>query len=113
VQLSQYETTHPEIAADFLRSLDPRRYYLGMHGAPSGTGNAGVGPPAEDLDNVLTRFQEWSRKGPSATKSGSPLGIGRSAPSKKVNLAAGARELSYEQALRATSYRRQSYRSPA
>jgi hypothetical protein len=84
-----------------------------MHGAPSGTGSAGVGSAEEDLNNVLTRFQEWSRKGPSASKSGLPSNIGRVTPSKKVSLAAGARELSYEQALRATSYRRQSYQTPA
>jgi hypothetical protein len=81
-----------------------------MHGAPSGPG-AGVEPTAEAIDSVLSRFQDWNkaRNGRPMAKSGSVSAGGRGTPTRKVNLAAGARELSYEQALRATSYRRQGY----
>jgi hypothetical protein len=74
-----------------------------------------MGPTPEDLDRVLSRFQKWSgtQSGTAASKSGSPSNTGRTNPSKKANLAAGARELSYEQALRATSYRRQIYQVPS
>jgi hypothetical protein len=82
-----------------------------MNRAPSGPGTTGVGPNAEDLDGVLGRFQEWAntRRDQPASKYGSTVTSSRGAASKKVNLAGGARELTYEEALRASSYRRRAY----
>ncbi len=85
-----------------------RRYSLSMNGAQGGPGNAGGEPNGEDLDSVLGRFQDWAkaRRAQPASKHDSVAGIGRGTKPKKANLAIGARELSYEQALRASSYRR-------
>ena len=82
-----------------------------MNGAPSGPGNQGLGPNAEDLDGVLARFQDWAktRQSQPSSKYGSTAGIGRGAASRKASLGGGVRELSYEQALRASSYRRLAY----
>jgi hypothetical protein len=79
-----------------------------MNAAPSGPGNAAVEPNAEDLDSVLGRFQDWANAchEQPISKHGSTPGRGRAATPKKANLALGARDASYEQALRASSYRR-------
>jgi hypothetical protein len=85
-----------------------RRYSLSMNGTPSRSGNSGIGPNAEDLDGVLGRFQDWAktRRDQPTSKYSSTAGIDRGAASRKANLGGGVREPSYEQALRASSYRR-------
>lgn len=84
------------------------RYSLTMNRTPGGPGSTGVGPNTEDLDGVLGRFQDWAnaRRDQPISKYGSIVTKSRGAASQKANLAAGARELTYEQALRASSYRR-------
>ena len=79
-----------------------------MSGLPSGPATVRAGANADDLDSVLGRFQEWTKargEQPGA-KFSSTASLGRAKASKQVNLTHGARELSYEQALRASSYRR-------
>jgi hypothetical protein len=68
-----------------------------MNGVPRGSGSTGAGPSGEDLDAVLGRFQVWTQK--YRAKPGAGSGEGR--------------EVSYEQALRASSYRRPTEFEPA
>lgn len=93
-----------------------RRYSLTMNGtprngSPSRPGDSGLEPNAQDIEGVLGRFQAWEKtqRNQSSSKSTSTRGIGRGAASRKANLGDGVRELTYEQALRATSYRRRAY----
>jgi hypothetical protein len=88
-----------------------RRYSQTMNGAPNGPGNSDLEPNVEDLEGVLGRFQAWekTRRDQPNSKNGSTTGIGRGAASRKANLGGGVRELTYEQALRASSYRRPAY----
>jgi hypothetical protein len=93
-----------------------RRYSLTMNGtprngSPSGPSKSGLEPNAEDIEGVLGRFQVWekTRRDQPNSKNGSTARIGRGAASRKANLGGGVRELTYEQALRASSYRRPAY----
>jgi hypothetical protein len=81
------------------------------NGSPSGPGNSGLELNAEDIEGVLGRFQAWekSRRDQPNSKNGSTTGIGRGAASRKANLGGGVREPTYEQALRASKYRRPEY----
>jgi hypothetical protein len=82
------------------------------NGAPNEVDKSG--PSAEDLDSVLGRFQDWTkaRQARQPATFGAMAGTGRDAEYKNANLGSGARELSYEQALRASSYRRPAYSEP-
>ena len=77
-----------------------------MNVAPSEPGDPGVEPNAENLDGVLGRFQDWARARRDQPISKCGAASGQGAGARKANLAGGTRELSYEQALRASSYRR-------
>jgi hypothetical protein len=76
-----------------------------MNGSQRETGTAAAGTIAEDLNVVLGRYQSWAA---ATNASASPVkvkvhplpGAGRG------KLAAGAREISYDQALRASRYGR-------
>ena len=85
------------------------------NGSPSGPGKSGLEPNAEDIEGVLGRFQAWekTRRDQPNSKNGSNRGIGRGAASRKANLGGGVQELTYEQALRASSYRRRAYSEAA
>jgi hypothetical protein len=82
-----------------------------MNGAPSEPGNSNPRPNAEDIDSILGRFQDWAntRRDQSASRTATNSGIGRGPASRKANLGGGVREISYEQALRASCYRRQTH----
>ncbi len=86
-----------------------------MNGMPSGPGNSGLEPNAEDIEGVLGRFQAWEKtqRDQPNSKNGSTTGIGRGPASRKTNLGGGVRELTYEQALRASSYRRRAFTEAA
>jgi len=68
-----------------------------MDGAQTGTETSGLGPKADNLDVVLGRFQNWAKA--QRIKPGK-------AAAQATKLPAEVREISYEQALRASSYRR-------
>jgi len=74
-----------------------------MDGPQTGTGNLAGSPQAENLDAVLGRFQNWAKTQRVKSGDATPL---------STKLPAEAREISYEQALRASSYRR-AVNSPA
>ncbi len=82
-----------------------------MNGAPSEPGNSSPRPNAENIDSILGRFQDWAnaRRYQSASRTATNSGIGRGPASRKANLGGGVREIGYEQALRASCYRRQAY----
>ncbi|AXC11648.1 hypothetical protein ACPOL_2324 [Acidisarcina polymorpha] len=73
-----------------------------MNGAQNGASEPGSGTSVEDLDVVLGRFQNWTMiaQGKSGDRAKDPPG------STKAKLAGEAREISYEQALKASRYRR-------
>jgi hypothetical protein len=77
-----------------------------MNGAQGGPGHSGAESNVEDIDGILGRFQDWSKARSSPPSANFGPGLGREAEPRKANLTAGTRELSYEQALRASSYRR-------
>jgi hypothetical protein len=85
------------------------------NGSPSGPGKSGLEPNAEDIEGVLGRFQAWenTRRDQPNSKNGSTARVGRGAASRKANLGGGVRELTYEQAFRASSYRRRAYSETA
>jgi hypothetical protein len=68
-----------------------------MDVAQSGTESAGFSPKGEDLDVVMGRFQSWAKT--------QRINLGKSIPSSS-KLSPESREISYEQAMRVSSYRR-------
>src|SRR5271170_961827 len=76
-----------------------RRYPLFMNDAQRETSSPALSPKSEDLDVVLGRFKDWAetRRGKPSANSRVGAGSGRSL--------GDAREVSYEEALRASSYR--------
>src|SRR5277367_1518299 len=95
--------------ANFCEDCFRRGYALIMNGAPSEPGNSRPGPIAEDIDSILGRFQDWANARRDQSASRNAMNSGRGPALRKPNLGGGVRELSYEQALRASSYRRQAY----
>ncbi len=79
-----------------------------MNGAHSGPDASELGPNGEDLNSIMGRFQDWTktRRDKPTAKYGATTGFGRGVASDKAPLAGEARELTYEQALRASSHRR-------
>jgi hypothetical protein len=82
-----------------------------MNGAHSGPDASELGPNGEDLNSIMGRFQDWTktRRDKPTAKYGATTGFGRGVASDKAKLAGEARELTYEQALRASSHRRPAY----
>jgi hypothetical protein len=72
-----------------------------MNGRPNLTGGPAPGRPEEDLDGVLSRFQNWTKMHQETVS-----GTMRGTPQENAKFVGGAREVSYEQALRRSGYRR-------
>jgi hypothetical protein len=79
-----------------------------MNDAQRGTSTTGVGADGEDLNVVLGRFQSWKagRKEPSAPDLSNNSGTKESTSGNAAILSSDAREISYDQALRVSRYRR-------
>jgi hypothetical protein len=82
-----------------------------MNGPHRESSSTGLGANGEDLNVVLGRFQNWAAtRSPRATEE--PGAKSRTATSKTERLLRDAREVSYEQALRASRYRRPGTAAP-
>ncbi len=79
-----------------------------MNGLSEGLGSSGSSPNGEGLDAVLGRFQNWAkaRRQEPASKGETSAAKSRGSFPRKSNLTEEAREIPYEQALRASLYRR-------
>lgn len=79
-----------------------------MSDAQRGTTTTGVGADGEDLNVVLGRFQSWaaSRKSTPTGNLGDRPGSKERESASAAALSSGAREISYDQAVRASRYRR-------
>lgn len=85
-----------------------------MNGAQGEARDSGIAPNGENLDGVLGRFQQWTQTGRSRppAKLGGRAKAGRGDDAAVGRLSGEAREVSYEQALRASRYRRPSLPDP-
>lgn len=79
-----------------------------MHDAQIRTSSNGVGADGEDLNVVLGRFQSWAaaRKSPSSGSSSHKPGAREKGSASAAALANEGREISYDQAVLASRYRR-------
>ena len=94
------ETMRLNPSPDHGKARTPWRYALSMNDAQRETSDPGLSLRGEDLDVVLGRFKNWAetRRGKPSASPGAGDGYGRSLGE--------AREVSYEEALRASGYRR-------
>jgi hypothetical protein len=79
-----------------------------MNDSQSRTSSTGAGATTEELSVVLGRFQSWAagRKKPSPENLSDKPGKNESRPGNSSALSSDVREISYDQALRASRYRR-------
>jgi len=100
--------TGSQSLVDSLTNRIARHYPLCMNGMHEGPRATGLGPDGESLDAVMGRFQNWAktRRDKAALSNGRSAGKIPEVASRKVDLDGEAREISYEQALRARRYRR-------